>query len=611
MCGIFGYIGNEHSVRNCLDGLKLLEYRGYDSAGIAGIKNGELHIYKEVGNIAVLEKSINVNDLDLSLTIGHTRWATHGKPSKENAHPHHDYKHTVAVVHNGIIENFNEIKKWLKTEKNITCSTDTDTEVIAQMISVYYRGSIKQAVFETMHKLKGSFAIAVIHKNHPNEIIAMARENPLVIGHSDDKEEIFISSDPNAFLGRRLNVFYLKNNEIVSISQNHIEVYNEKNHRIEKLTELLDSQEGIPSKNGFDHFMIKEIFEQPLTIKKAFYGRICDQYKTAIFESLNFTPQELMGTKQILIIACGTAWHAGCIGAMMLEEKARIPTHAELASELRFKNPIINEDTLVIAISQSGETADTLSAVREAKGKGAKVLGIVNVRNSTLTRESDSCIYLNAGPEISVCSTKAFTAQITVLSLFTLYMARLRHQSKEDGNAFIEELIKIPSSIQQILERADEIETISKKYAHFESFFFMGRNYMYTCCLEAALKLKEISYLNANGYPAGEMKHGPIALISKKMPVIAFCANELTFDKMLSNLQEVKARGAPILAITHKVCPELLEIADDVIEVPFTSDLFASLTSSIVGQLIAYYIAKKRGTEIDQPRNLAKSVTVE
>lgn len=611
MCGIFGYIGSKENPTDiCIQGLKLLEYRGYDSAGIAGIHNKNISFIKDIGKIAALEKQVQLADLKLDLAIGHTRWATHGKLTQNNAHPHIDFKNTIALVHNGIVENFDSIRKMLMS-KGIVFSSETDTEVIVQLIAYYYKRNILKATHKALRHLKGSFAIALIHKDYPDQIIAAAKESPLVVGYNDQQTEIFLSSDPNAFLGKDLNILFLHQEEICVLKRKFFQVFDKNLEMIAKKIERFNGVFTPPSKDGFEHFMLKEIFEQPLTIQKAMLGHLSEDFGTAQFEDLNITSKELLSTRHILIVACGTSWHAGCIAAAMLEEKARIPTQAEIASELRYKNPIISNETLVIAISQSGETADTLAAVREARAKGAKVLGICNVKNSSLTREADSCIFLNAGPEISVCSTKAFTSQITILSLFTLYMSRLRHMSKESGQEYIYELKKIPGKIKQVLSSAEDIKILADKYSSYEHFFYFGRRYMYPTCLEAALKLKEISYLNASGYPAGELKHGPIALISPSLPVIAFCANQQTYDKTLGNLMEVKARGAPILAFATVGSDGIESIADDIIWIPPTTDDLAILPTTVAGQLFAYYIAKKRDREIDQPRNLAKSVTVE
>ncbi|MBI3237166.1 MAG: glutamine--fructose-6-phosphate transaminase (isomerizing), partial [Chlamydiales bacterium] len=406
--------------------------------------------------------------------------------------------------------------------------------------------------------------IAVIHKNHPDQIIAAAKENPIAIGLNPSRKEAFISSDANAFNQKDLDVLFLRNDEIAIVTPGHIQVFDQNASLIEKTTQKLENENMTISKNGFDHFMLKEIFEQPQTIQQAFHNRFINDFGTAEFENLTLTPSDLLAVRRILILACGTSWHAGLIAASLLEDKARIPTQAEIASEFRYKNPIISENTLVIAISQSGETLDTIAAVREVKSKGAKVLAICNVRNSTLTREADSTLFLRAGPEISVCSTKAFTSQLTVLSLFTLLMARLRHMSKEEGQAFIHELQSIPPKIEQILYQKEKLHQLAKKYAHHEQFFFLGRHYMFTASLEAALKLKEISYINAQGYPAGEMKHGPIALIDPSLPVIGMCGNKHTYEKTLSNLMEIKARGAPILALAPIGASDIERIATDI-----------------------------------------------
>ncbi len=609
MCGIFGYIGPRNPARVCLTGLKKLEYRGYDSAGLAGILEGELFSCKEVGKIRALEHALQEEPI-LELAIAHTRWATHGRPSKENAHPHFDQEQTIAVVHNGIIENHFALRERLELEGKAFYS-DTDSEVIAQLISYYYKGEILPAVQKALAQLRGFWGIAIIHKNHPHQIIAAARENPIAIGLNSARSEAFISSDANAFGEANLDVMFLRNDEVALISPDKIEVFDQTFTPIQKNTERLDLDAVTISKNGYDHFMLKEIFEQPQTIQQAFHNRLIPDFGTAEFESLTFAPSDLLAVRRIVILACGTSWHAGQIAASLLEDKARIPSQAEIASEFRYKNPIISEDTLVIAISQSGETLDTIAAVREVKSKGAKVLAICNVRNSTLTREADCTLFLRAGPEISVCSTKAFTSQLTVLSLFTLLMARLRHMSKEDGQAFLAEIQSLPEKVEQVLRQHETIKALAKKYAHFNSVFFLGRHYMYTTSLEAALKLKEISYINAQGYPAGEMKHGPIALIDADLAVIGMCGNRHTLEKMISNMMEIKARGGPVLAFVPQGTPEISKVATDILELPHICDELASILYSVASQLLAYFIALERGTDIDQPRNLAKSVTVE
>jgi glucosamine--fructose-6-phosphate aminotransferase (isomerizing) len=592
MCGIFGYIGEKNALQTCLSGLEQLKYRGYDSTGIGGIAKGNVVFCKEVGDLAHLKQKLDLETLEIA--IGHTRWATHGKVSKQNAHPHLDAKQTIALVHNGIIENYDTLREELR-QKGIIFTSETDTEVVAQLIATYYEGNLVEAVQKTLPLLKGHFAIVLIHKDHPDQIVAAARECPLCIGYDDACSEAIISSDPNAFLGFSLNVLFLRHDEIAKVQKGKIEIFDKQKKQIRKTTERLDAQFEAPSKEGFEHFMLKEIYEQPSTIQKAMLGSL--EEGSVQFEALS---EEFRKAKNVWFIGCGTSAHAGFIGSFYLEDLAHIPAHCEIASEARYR--IIPPNTLVVAISQSGETADTIAAVREIKARGFKVLGICNVKNSTLTRETDGCIFLKAGPEISVCSTKAFTSQITVLYLFALYMAKKREAS---------ELQKIPAQIKQVIDQAAQIAKIAEKYSHFNNFFFMGRRYMFPTCLEAALKLKEISYVNANGYPAGELKHGPIALIDNNFPVIAFCANSKTQDKILSNLQEVKARGAPVLALAPQGMKTVQTIADDIIWLPPTTDELSPFASVVAGQLLAYSIAKKRGCNIDQPRNLAKSVTVE
>ena len=608
MCGIFGYIGPDDAAEICITGLKKLEYRGYDSAGLAGVVGGELLYCKEVGKLKNLEQAWVPKKLDLA--IAHTRWATHGVPSKDNAHPQFDEHFHIAVVHNGIIENHHQLREMLRASGTVFRS-DTDTEVIAQLIAHFYEGDFVAAFQKAVGLLQGFWALAAIHKNHPDYIVASARENSLAVGHRPLTGETFLSSDPNAFHHSDLDVLFLKSDEVAVIRCDQIEVFDGSHTRIEKAVERLTLENMAHSKGDFEHYMLKEIFEQGETITKAVHSRFIEEFGSVDFENFAFSPQELQSVKRILILACGTSWHAGSLAALFLEDKARIPTHAEIASEFRYRNPIISEDTLVIAISQSGETLDTIAAVREVKRKGAKVLAICNVRNSTLTREADGVIFLRAGPEISVCSTKAFTSQITVLSLFGLLMGRLRHISCEEGQAFLSEIRRLPAVVEEVLKQSDQIAKLAEKYARFEHFFFLGRHYMYITALEAALKLKEISYLNATAYPAGEMKHGPIALINPDLAVIGLCGSGLTYEKTLSNLSEIKARGGPLLAIAFEGSTEVERVADDVLYIPEICNELATIPYSVACQLLAYYIARIRGTDIDQPRNLAKSVTVE
>ncbi len=614
MCGIYGHIkkgSEENSATICIDGLKKLEYRGYDSAGIAGIHQGKIVSYKTTGKVASLDKVVQENSLHLQMAIAHTRWATHGGITEVNAHPHYDEQKTIALVHNGIIENYQRLKKKL-SEMGIKFVSDTDTEVISQLISYHYEGDLAKAVQKTLPELEGSFSIALIHKNHPNKIVAAARGCPLAIGICHKSNDVFISSDSNAFSGEALDVFYLHDSEYAVLSEKFIDVYHINGSKLTKSLEVVNPEEKLSSKEGFDHFLLKEIYEQPLSIEKALKGRLDFANGTAHFEELTISNESLKNTNRILILACGSSFHAGCIAKQVIESYAKIPTEVEIASEFRYRNPIISENTLVIAISQSGETADTLAAVKEAQKSGSAVLALCNVKRSSLSRIASSTLWLNAGPEISVCSTKAFTSQLSLLMLLGLKIARIKGLDPEKGREFILEMEKLPGQIFSVLAKADEIETVANKYASFKQFFFVGRNYMYPTCLESALKLKEISYINASGYPAGEMKHGPIALISKELATIAFCGNYHTIDKLLSNLMEIKSRGGPIIAFAPERFREILSITEDVVFLPDKIlDSFAPIVYSIAGQLFAYYVAKFLGTDIDQPRNLAKSVTVE
>lgn len=607
MCGIFGYVGSRNAVNVVIDGLKHLEYRGYDSAGLAGVQGDQIVFCKEVGKVSILEQEVRKHTWDIKAAIAQTRWATHGKVTKNNAHPHFDKQHSLALVHNGIIENHDSLRHLLKAQ-GIVFVSDTDTEVIAHLIASYYEGDLLKAVQKAMAQMQGAYAVACVHRDFPDQIIAIAHEAPLVIGIGN--QEAFISSDPHAFAFYTRRVIYLSNSEIAIIKADSQQVYSTK-EPIDKESHLLNHEVSEASKGNFEHFTLKEIYEQPQTIRHALLSRFLFDYGTAIFEELTFSDMDLLAVERILILACGTSWHAGLVAAYMLEDMARIPVQVEISSEFRYKNPIVLPGTFVIAISQSGETADTIAAVREVKAKGAKILALCNVQGSTLVREADNTIFLKAGIEIGVCSTKAFTNQVIILSLFTLLMARMRHMSKSEGQHFLQLLLQLPEQVQMILEQSSTIAEIAYRYAHYESFFYIGRRYMYPTSLEGALKLKEISYVNANGYPAGEIKHGPLALISEDCPTIALCADHMTYEKMLSNLMEIKARNGKILAIAIKKDPHLEKIADDIFYIPSSSDALAVIPVTVVMQLFAYYFAQKKGTDIDHPRNLAKSVTVE
>lgn len=611
MCGIFGHIGEGDSTQLCIKGLKYLEYRGYDSAGIAGIHKGQLLSCKEIGKISELEKAIEKEPLHLELAIAHTRWATHGIPTKENAHPHFDEIQSIAVVHNGIIENHHALRSML-LEKGVSFSTETDTEVVAQLVSHFYKGNLLHSIQEALSLMKGTWGIALIHKDHPHQIVAAAKENTLAVARDPKTREAFVSSDANSFQREGLEVTFLHKGDIALVSTDKIEIYNHEGSSVSREIEIFTAQNQTLSKNGFEHFMLKEIFEQPHTMQQAIHQRIDLKQGTAYFEELTLSPEVLLHIDRIQILACGTSWHAACYASLLLEEKARIPTSAEIASEYRQKNPIITSHTLVIAISQSGETLDTLAAAREAKAKGAKVLAICNVPNSTLAREADSLLCLRAGPEISVCSTKAFTSQISVLALFSLYLGRLKGLiTQQEGVVFLTHLNEMPNIIASVLNQHETLQLIAKKYARYGHFFFLGRHFMYVTAIEAALKLKEISYLNATGYPAGELKHGPIALLDADVPVIGLLGNSGSYEKMLSNLMEVKSRRSPVLAFAPENSDQISALANDLIWIPYTIDELTPISYSVACQLFAYYVAKERGTDIDQPRNLAKSVTVE
>jgi len=602
MCGIFGYIGINDPMQACLAGLELLEYRGYDSTGIAGISQKQIAVCKKEGKLSLLKQSLKLPNLELA--IGHTRWATHGKVNDANAHPHLDSTGSIALIHNGIIENYRELKEQLLKD-GIPFISETDSEVVVNLIAKYYKGDLVEALHKTLSLIKGIFAFLVIHKDHPTEIIATASECPLSIGCRDDRKESVISSDPNAFQGSEYNIVFLQNREIAKVKQEGIDIYDQTLNIIIKKHERLEIQGGLPSKGSFEHYMLKEIFEQPSSIRHTLLHGMD-------FERNSFSKETLHSIEKLWIFGCGTSAHAGHLAAILMEDLAALPTQVEIASEARYRNLLLPQNTLVLGISQSGETADTLAAIREAKKHGCKTLGICNVKNSTLARETDELLLLRAGPEISVCSTKAFTAQLSVLTLLTLRFAALRNRlSSQTIEEIKHDLDKIPEQILNVLDRASEIEAIAKHYSSFRDFIFIGRRYMFPTAMEAALKLKEIAYVNANGYPAGELKHGPIALLSAECPVIAFCANDATKDKILSNLMEIKARGAPLLAIAPDNLREVELIADHVIYVPWTRDPLAPFASSVAGQLLAYFIAKERGADIDHPRNLAKSVTVE
>jgi glutamine---fructose-6-phosphate transaminase (isomerizing) len=603
MCGIIGYVGPKEAAAICLLGLEKLEYRGYDSAGLAGILEGKISACRAVGKLAALKKQVQEGKFSLDrAAIGHTRWATHGRPTMLNAHPHTDQTHQVAVVHNGIIENHEELRQEL-IEAGVHFNSETDTEVIAQLIGSLYEGDLLSAVQRAVPRLQGALAIAVVHADHPDEIIVSARESPLVIGVGNG--ECFVASDTHAFLVHTREVCYLAKSEVARVRADGFQVYDETASEVVKQTQRLQAGATDVSKGAYQHYMLKEIFEQPQTTRNALLSRLLEN--NAIFD----LDIDLREVRKVLLIGCGTAYHAALGAAYTLESWARVPVQVEIASELRYKNPVIERGTLAVAVSQSGETADTLAAVREVRAKGAPVIAICNVQESTLTREADATLFLHAGPEIGVASTKAYTSQQVVLSLLSLLLGRMRHLGPEQGLEIVEALKNLPSQLQQILDSHEEIWRLGKRYSDAENFFFLGRRYMYPAALEGALKLKEISYVNANGYPGGEMKHGPIALIDESSVVIGCCADNVLVDKMLSNLQEIQARGGRIMALAFEGTKGFSKLTDDVIWLPRTLDPLAPILVGAALQLFDYDIARVRGAEIDQPRNLAKSVTVE
>ncbi len=601
MCGISGYIGKQEAIPIVLEGIHKLEYRGYDSAGIAALIEGKLSIKKEVGKVSNLDHAFENEHCHIA--IAHTRWATHGKPSKENAHPHFDQTNKCAVVHNGIIENHDKIRAQLE-KTGVKFHSETDTEVIPQLIASLYEGDLLEAVKRAVPKLKGTFAIVVIHEDHPGQLVCVAKESSLAIGLGDG--EMFIGSDAQAFLKYTRDVIYLHSSEIALVTTEGITAFNARQVPIKKECCEVGSEIEDATKGNFAHYTLKEIFEQPQTIQNALLSRYSEKQGTAILDELNLDEKRV---QRIIILACGTSYHAGLVASYLFEDLARIPVEIHVSSEYRYRNPVVMDNTLVIAISQSGETADTLAAMGELKEKGAKIIGICNVQNSTIARMVDTCLFLRAGPEIGVCSTKAFTSQLIVLALIALKLGRRRQLSSTNGQHFISYLMKLPEQAKKVLEQREIIKKIAKAYAKYDNFFFLGRRYMFPTALEGALKLKEIGYINANGYAAGEMKHGPIALINEDCPTVACLADHHTFDKMNSNLREVKAREGKIIGIVPQSWDASL--CDEVITVPETLDELAPILTTIATQLLAYEIALERGCEIDQPRNLAKSVTVE
>jgi glucosamine--fructose-6-phosphate aminotransferase (isomerizing) len=608
MCGIIGYIGSNQALPILLEGLKRLEYRGYDSAGVAILENGGVLVEKTKGKILELEGLVTQRPFAGTVGIAHTRWATHGEPNTENAHPHTDCSGDIAVVHNGIIENYGSIKQRL-IKKNHTFVTETDTEVIAHLIEEFYTGTLEEAVQKAVAQLEGTYGLVIVSRREKDKIIGVRNGSPLVIGIADG--ENFLASDVSAILKHTQKVIYLDDKEMVTVWKDNFVTKTIDNVTTRKEIQEVDWDLDMIEKGGFEHFMLKEIFEQPETIRNAMRGRLVTSEGIAKLGGLDMSEADLREIKRINILGCGTSWHAGLIGEYVIEEYARIPVEVEYASEFRYRNPMIEPHTLTLAISQSGETIDTLEAMREAKRRGSRVLGISNVVGSTIARESDGGVYIHAGPEIGVASTKAFTSQVTVLSLLALLLGRLRVMSKREGSEQIDYLQKLPEQVKAILDTNDQILQIAQAYCNDANFLYLGRGANFPVALEGALKLKEISYIHAEGYPAAEMKHGPIALIDKNMPVVVICPKDNAYQKILGNIAEVKARKGRLIVIANEGDQEVAEVADHVITIPMTLDFLYPILTVIPLQLLAYHIAVLRGCDVDQPRNLAKSVTVE
>jgi glucosamine--fructose-6-phosphate aminotransferase (isomerizing) len=609
MCGIIGYIGREPAVPILVEGLKKLEYRGYDSSGVAVLENGRIQVRRAVGKLQNLESVLRNETLTSTIGVGHVRWATHGRPSEENAHPHR--AGNIVVVHNGIIENYAALKKELIARGRIFQS-ETDTEVIAHLIdSLSMDGKpLDEAVREAAARLEGAYAIAVIDERHPDVVVGARKGSPLVVGLG--KGEFFIASDIPAILHRTRDVLFLNDDEMAVLSGEGVRLTDLKGNEVVRDVTKVMWNPVMAEKGGYRHFMLKEIFEQPRAIMDTIRGRISQDTGVIHLEEMGIPEDRLRTLRKIFIVACGTSWHAGLVGKYMIEELAGVPTEVDIASEFRYRNPLVTKEDLFIAITQSGETADTLAAMREARRRGAKVVTICNVVGSTASREADGVVYTHAGPEIGVASTKAFTAQLTALYLLGLLFARVRGAlGADDVKKRLADLVHVPTLVERCLEQNDAVEQIAKKFSRAHDFLYLGRGPNYPVALEGALKLKEISYIHAEGYPAGEMKHGPIALIDENMPVVVLAGKNGVYEKILANIQEVKARGGIVIGLVTECDAEIVKILDHAVPVPATNQLLMPIVMSVPLQLLAYHIAVFRGADVDQPRNLAKSVTVE
>jgi glucosamine--fructose-6-phosphate aminotransferase (isomerizing) len=608
MCGIIGYVGQREAEPILLEGLNRLEYRGYDSAGIATVAGQTVHVRKRAGRVKALADFLQSRPAPGCVGISHTRWATHGPATDTNAHPHLDAAGAVAVVHNGVIENYASLKRQLQ-EEGVKFHSDTDTEVIAHLIGRHLDEGLVEAVRRTLTLLKGTYGLAVVSRTDPNILVGARLGSPLVVGIGNG--EHFLASDANVLRGRAQKVVHLNDHQLCVLSQSEWRVFDRERNRVSVQVESTDDEQQEAGKGQFEHYMLKEIYEQPEALENAMRGRLDDANATAHFGGLNVTTRRFHRIDRIILTACGTSYHAALVGEYLFEEFARLPVEVEYASEFRYRNPPVDRNTIVIAITQSGETADTLAALRESKRKGHPTLAICNVVGSSIAREADGGVYLHAGPEIGVASTKAFTSQVTVLTMLALYLGRLRHMSSVQGAAILEELRAMPDILRRTLECHDDVRRIAQRYYQANNCLYLGRQYLYPVALEGALKLKEISYIHAEGYPAAEMKHGPIALVDRKTPSVFLMTRGGVFDKAMSNLEEIKARGGPVIAIATEGDEEVASRADDVIYVPHVSEYLQPLVTAVPLQLLAYHIALLRGCDVDRPRNLAKSVTVE
>lgn len=621
MCGIVGYIGEKQAFPILIEGLKKLEYRGYDSAGVALVKDqGELNVYKTTGKVANLETLVDGKDIEGYAGIAHTRWATHGEPSVKNAHPHVSMDGNIAIVHNGIIENYQVLKQQL-VDRGYKFNSTTDTEVLCQLIDYYYNNNgskLLEAVCSALNDVIGAYAIVVTEKKNPHHLVAARQSSPLVVGVGKDEKEFFIASDATPIVEHTDKVVYLDDGQIADISlDNGLHIVNHHNKQCQFDVKTVDMDISKLSKGGFDHFMLKEIFEQPNCLRDAMSGRLIadpehPENNRIVLSALRDYRDRLVNARNIIILGCGTSWHAGLIGKQLIEGMCRKRVSVEYASEFRYNNPVVDKDDVVIAISQSGETADTLAAIQLAKQNGALIFGIVNAVGSSIARETDTGIYLHVGPEIGVASTKAFTGQVAMLTLFALALGHETGTLADDEyHNLIGELAQIPAKMEKELEVTEKIANLAKMFTYAHNFLYLGRGFNYPVALEGALKLKEISYIHAEGYPAAEMKHGPIALVDQDMPIVFIATHHKLYEKIISNMQEVKSRKGRILAIVTEGDEHVREIADNIIEVPKTENCLVPLLSVVPLQILAYYVAVDKGLNVDMPRNLAKSVTVE